>query len=369
MIYKKFKDANISALGLGCMRFPKADGEGAVDLEATERLIDLAIEKGINYFDTAWVYHDGHSEEIVGRFLGKYPRESYYLATKFPGFSEEMFGTAREKFETQLARCATDYFDFYLFHNVSDGNVDNYLNDEKYGDYSYFVEQKRLGRIRYLGFSTHGSLETIRRFLDAYGENLDFCQIQLNWLDWELQNAKAKVELLKQYGIPVWVMEPLRGGRLASLDSELAAMLPADQTPARLAFRFLQTIPEVTVVLSGMSSPEQIEENALIFSEDAPLNRAQWSALQAVAERMMSKNTLHCTACRYCTSGCPSSLDIPEIIKLYNRYRFTGKPVPADSIVEGRDPSACIGCGACEGVCPQNIKISEMMADFAQYIK
>ena len=221
MIYRDFQGLKLSALGFGTMRLPTLGGEySKIDEKAAAEMFDYAISNGVNYFDTAWGYHDGESENADGRILSNYPRDSFYLASKFPGYDLSNFGKAEEIFEKQLQKCRVDHFDFYLFHNVCEMNIDAYLDDEKYGTYSYLIEQKRKGRIRHLGFSAHGSYAVIERFLKKYGKDLEFCQLQINYFDWEFQNAKGKVELLRKYGIPVWVMEPVRGGRLANLSAE-----------------------------------------------------------------------------------------------------------------------------------------------------
>ncbi len=374
MIYKAFQDLKLSALGLGCMRLPTlADDQDKVDKEALCELVDEAIRGGINYFDTAWIYHNGTSETVMGEVLAKYPRESFYLADKFPGYDVSNMGKVKEIFEKQLEKCGVDYFDFYLFHSVSESNIEEYL-DPKFGTFEYLIEQKRNNRIRHLGFSTHGTVETMKRFLDAYGEHMEFCQIQLNWLDYKLQGAKEKVELLNSYGIPIWVMEPVRGGRLAQFDDESEAplkVLRPEATAPEWAFRFLQSIEGVTVTLSGMSNLKQLRENIATFSEHKPLCDTEMSAILDVANKMMSqKNTLPCTACRYCTAHCPMELDIPRLIQHYNEYVYSGsggRAVAAvGSLPNDKHPDACIACRCCEAVCPQNIKISEMMSSFSE---
>ena len=372
MIYRDFQGLKLSALGFGTMRLPTIGGVySKIDEKAAAEMFDYAIQHGVNYFDTAWGYHDGESENTDGKILSKYPRESFYLASKFPGYDLSNFGRVEEIFEKQLKKCRVDYFDFYLFHNVCEMNIDAYLNEEKYGTYSYFMEQKKNGRIRHLGFSAHGSLAVIERFLEKYGKDMEFCQLQINYLDWEFQNAKGKVELLKKYNIPVWVMEPVRGGKLASLAAEdekkLKALRPNDSI-ASWAFRFLLALPEVKVILSGMSDMKQVKDNIKTFEEEKPLNAEESAVLDAIAREMLAKTSLPCTACRYCTSHCPKHLDIPELIKLYNEHRFTGggfiAPMVVSALAEEKRPSACVGCRSCEKVCPQQIKISEMMKDF-----
>ena len=373
MIYRNFQDLKLSALGMGAMRLPVINGDDAcVDEARTEEMIDYAMSQGINYYDTAWGYHNGNSELTVGRALHKYPRDSFFLADKFPGYDLSNMDKVEEIFEEQLKKCQVEYFDFYLFHNVCEMNIDAYLNP-KYGIYDYLIEQKKAGRIRHLGFSAHGSYEVVKRFLDAYGRDMEFCQLQLNYLDWKFQGGKEKVELLKEWNIPVWVMEPLRGGRLAVLaekdEAALKELRPDEKIPA-WAFRFLQSVPSVTMVLSGMSSMEQLQENIRTYSEDKPLNEKEMETLLAIADGMLEKKILPCTSCHYCVSHCPQELDIPELLALYNEHCFTEggfiAPMALSSYPKEKLPSACIGCGSCQAVCPQQIDIPEAMSDFAQ---
>ena len=373
MIYRNFQEIKLSGLGMGAMRLPVIDGDDSrIDETKTQAMVDYAMEQGVNYYDTAWGYHDGHSETVMGKALSRYPRESYYLATKFPGYDLSNMDKVEEIFEKQLEKCGVEYFDFYLFHNVCEMNIDAYL-DEKYGIYEYLMKQKAAGRIRHLGFSAHGNLDVMKRFLDAYGKDMEFCQIQLNFLDWTFQGAKEKVELLKEWNIPVWVMEPLRGGKLAKLAAEdekaLKALRPEENIPA-WAFRFLQSVPGVTMVLSGMSNLQQMQDNIHTFAEDKPLTEKEMDTLLQIADGMVKKTVLPCTACHYCTSHCPQSLPIPELLALYNEHCFTEggfiAPMALSAYPQEKLPSACIGCRSCEAVCPQQIKISEAMADFAQ---
>lgn len=375
MIYRTFQNIQLSGLGLGMMRLPVLEGNDAdIDEAAAAEMIDYAYKNGINYFDTAWGYHDGNSERTAGKYLSRYPRESYFLATKFPGYDPSNMGKVEEIFEEQLEKCRTPYFDFYLFHNVYEGNIDDYLNPE-YGIMDYLLKQKENGRIRHLGFSAHGSVKTIQRFLDAYGKHMEFCQIQLNYMDWHFQNAKEKAELLQKADIPVWVMEPLRGGKLADMPEDmreaLQAMRPEETVPG-WAFRFLQSIPGVTMVLSGMSSMEQLKANIATYETDAPLTEKELDTLIKYADEETKKGGLPCTACHYCTSHCPQELPIPELIALYNEHKITGggfiAPMAVGSMPEKKRPASCVGCRSCEQVCPQQIKISEMMSDFHSMI-
>lgn len=375
MIYSDFQGEKLSALGLGCMRLPVIDGDDSrPDFEKTAEMVDYAIEKGINYFDTAWGYHAGNSELAVANALKNHPRESYKLADKFPGYDLANMDKVEEIFEKQLEKCGVEYFDFYLFHNVCEMNIDAYL-DEKYGIYEYLMKQKEAGCIRHLGFSAHGDYDVMKRFLDAYGEQMEFCQIQLNYIDWSFQRANGKVDLLNEWNIPIWVMEPLRGGKLAKLPEESEAKLkklrPDEGIPA-WAFRFLQTIPGVTVVLSGMSNFEQVADNVKTFETDRPLDGGEMEALMDVADHLLD-NMLPCTECRYCVSHCPKGLDIPSLLKLYNEHCFTGggffAPMALQAVPEEKHPTACVGCRSCEAVCPQQLKISEAMKDFSAQLK
>ena len=377
MIYRDFQDIRLSALGFGAMRLPVLDGDdGRIDEEAALRMVDTAMKNGINYYDTAWGYHDENSELVLGKALARYPRESFHVATKFPGYDPSNWGKAEEIFERQLEKLGVSYFDFYLFHNVCEMNIDAYLDDEKYGIFSYLMEQKKNGRIRHLGFSCHGDLPVLTRFLDAYGDHMEFCQLQLNYLDWTFQNGREKVEILNKRNIPVWVMEPLRGGKLAKLapeyEARLKALRPDEEIPA-WAFRFLTSIPSVTMILSGMSNEEQLEKNLATFSEDKKLSEAEMKELMDVADRMLSVGTVPCTACHYCVSHCPQGLDIPNLISLYNEHVYTGggfiAPMALAALPEEKQPQSCLGCRSCEVVCPQQIKISEVLADFSEKLR
>ena len=374
MIYREFQDLQLSALGMGAMRLPLIDGKDEnIDETAAAEMVEYAMSRGINYYDTAWGYHGGNSELVMGKILSGYPRDKFYLASKFPGYDLANMPKVEEIFEKQLEKCRVSYFDFYLFHNVCEMNINEYL-DEKYGIFDYLMKQKKNGRIRHLGFSAHGNYDIMKRFLEAYGEHMEFCQIQLNYVDWTFQDAKAKVELLNEYHIPVWVMEPVRGGMLASLPKEhaksLQALRPDEEIPA-WAFRFLQSVPNIAVTLSGMSNMEQLEKNIRTYEEEKPLTAEEMDTLLNIADRMV--NGVPCTAWHYCTSHCPQEIDIPSMIKLYNEHKFTGggfiAPMALMAVPKEKQPSACVGCRSCEAVCPQQIKISEVMADFTGMMK
>lgn len=371
MIYNNFQNLTLSAIGMGCMRLPVIKGDDSeINEELASEMVAYAMEHGINYYDTAWGYHGGNSEIVMGKLLSQYPRKSYFLADKFPGYDLSNMNKVEEIFEQQLQKCGVDYFDFYLFHNVCELNIDAYL-DKQYGIFDYLLKQKENGRIRHLGFSAHGSLEVMKRFLAAYGGYMEFGQIQLNYLDWSLQDAKAKVELLNEHKLPIWVMEPMRGGRLAELSekdtAKLQTLRPDEDVPA-WTFRFLQSLPGVTMTLTGASNFKQLKANIQTFEADKPVNTQEMDALLAIAAGMLDGNILPCTACRYCVSHCPNELDIPFLLKLYNEHSFSGggfiAPMALAAVPEERQPKACIRCRSCEAVCPQQIKISEAMSNF-----
>lgn len=372
MEYKEFHGLKLSALGFGTMRFPLHE-DGTINEELTEKLIDYAYENGVNYYDTAFPYLDGKSEGVTAKCLSKYPRESYYLADKMPAhqFIENI--DPPKIFEMELERLNTDYIDFYLLHNVNDSCLDIYT-DEKIGIVRYLLEEKKKGRIRYLGFSAHATLEVLARFLtycSEHGYTMDFCQLEMNYLDWTLQRGKEKIELLNRYGIPVWVMEPCRGGKLANLSEKNHARL-AELEPGRSdaswAFRWLMGIPEVKVILSGMNSEEQVEDNIKTFSEYRKLDPEEEAVLMEIAEGL--KKSVPCTSCRYCTQSCPQKIDIPFMLYLYNEYMVDeGNMEPSalmSSVPAGSRPEACIGCGECAKRCPQHIDIPDKMTKLSE---
>lgn len=376
MIYNKFQDKELSALAYGCMRFPILnEKDDQIDEKAAFELIDYALANGINYFDTAWGYHGGKSEIVTGKALARHPRESFYLASKFPGWDDNNMSRAKEIFNKQLEKCGVDYFDFYLVHNVCENNIDLYV-DPKYALREYLIQQKKLGKIKHLGFSVHGDLNTTKRFLDYFGDSIEFCQIQLNYLDWELQDAKSKVKLLNEKNIPIWIMEPVRGGKLAKLEPEQEKKLKElrpDESIAAWAFRFLESVQGVTTVLSGMSDMSQLKDNLKTFGERKPLNEKELSVLGSITNEMLGKKTLPCTSCKYCMAKCPQGLDIPMLIDMFNKHNFSGEGFNAamriDKLSQEEKPSACIGCKSCEAVCPQNIKIAQAMTDFTNLLK
>ncbi len=373
MVYKNYKGLKLSAIGMGNMRLPVMNGnDSEIDVKAAGEMIKYCMDSGVNYYDTAYGYHGGKSEIVVGELLKDYDRSSFYLASKFPGYDLSNMPKVKEIFEEQLSKCQVDYFDFYLFHNVCEMNVDAYL-DPQYGIYDYLMEQKKNGRIKHLGFSAHGDIDCMKKFLDAYGKEMEFCQIELNYFDYSFQNAKGKVDLLNEWNIPIWVMEPVRGGQLATLSDEDAAKLralrPDEDVPA-WAFRFLQSIDGVTMILSGMSNIDQVRDNLKTFETEKPLNDEEMKVILGIADDMIRKTTVPCTACHYCVSHCPMGLDIPFLLKLYNEAMVSGSgdfiaPMRLASVDADKQPECCIGCHSCEQVCPQTIHIPDELRNFA----
>ena len=386
MIYKQFQDLQLSTLGMGNMRLPIAGQKGPIDREKAREIIAYAYQNGVNYFDTAYRYHDGESEEVVGEALKAFPRDTWYLATKMPGhmmnFQNGKLGfqgylagleisSPAAIFEEQLKKCGVEYFDFYLLHNLNETSYDLYTNEDL-GMVEYLLEEKKAGRIRHLGFSTHARPETIERFLNRY-DCFEFAQIQLNYLDWTLQDAKRKYEILVEHNLPVIVMEPCRGGRLTNLDPQTTAMLkearPNDSI-ASWAFRFLQNLPGVQVTLSGMSTMEQLKDNLGTFSQPTEWTREDAALINQVVATLV--NLVPCTACRYCCEACPQGLDIPKLISIYNEMSFDASPglnFTLASLTPQEMPMNCIGCGACKALCPQEIEIPEIMTNLSVAIQ
>ena len=372
MLYNDFKGCKISRLGFGLMRLP-VNSDGSIDIIETEKMIDYAIKHGINYFDTAWPYHGGMSEVVCSRILNKYERSSYFLATKFPGHQIISNMNVKEIFEEQLKKCNTSYFDFYLLHNVYEGSIDRYL-DENLNIIPYLIEQKKKGRIKHLGFSSHGDLDVIKRILKTYPNELEFCQLQINYVDWTLQKAKEKYEYITSLGLSVIVMETVRGGKLANLDGNIYNELKSrrkDESIASWALRFILRLENVKVMLSGMSNFNQMVDNIKTLENDKPLTDEEFNFLINIGKEL-SKG-VPCTACRYCTQGCPKGLDIPRLISFYNDLKYQKNIINVSMKIEvlekDKQPSACINCKRCTLICPQKIDIPKYMNLLSQELE
>ena len=360
----KHTGAAVSLLGYGCMRFP-GDGE-SVDYAKAEPLIDAAYAAGVNYFDTAYRYHGGASELFVGHALAKYPRESFHLATKLPPWMVDSLEDAERIFADQLERLRVEYFDFYLVHAL---NRTTWEKMERLGVYELLARYKREGKIRRLGFSFHDTPAVLEEICAAHP--WDFVQIQHNYLDWALQDAKGQYDVIERHGCDCIVMEPVRGGALATLCDESAAVFKAaapNRSVASWAVRFAATLPNVLTVLSGMSTMEQVEDNLATLSPFAPLTAQDYKTIDAALDAYRKKVTVPCTACRYCVEGCPQAISIPDLFARYNQFAVGGDRDRFRTEYAGFDPNAeaCVACGACVEICPQHIDIPAMMKTLAE---
>ena len=361
MFYKDFKGNKISALGFGVMRLPEDPENPAVfDREQGRKIIERAIELGVNYFDTAHIYQKTDSERFLGEVLKKYPRDSYYLATKFYGSPKR---DIRKTFFEQLERLQTDYVDFYLLHCLDEETFALYTDPRR--DYLGFLRQMRAeGKIRYLGFSTHASPELLEKFL-SIDDSFDMALMQLNFVDWTLLDAKAQYEILTAHKIPVWVMEPLKGGRLATLNDAACKILKVAEPEMSVpswGFRWLMNLPNVQTVLSGMGSEAMVEDNCATFDAYKPLDAQELAILEQARAAFIDQLGVPCSGCRYCCDNCPEGLDIPLLIRYYNEKTLTGDAWKITGLENAKGADACLQCGACMDHCPQHINIPEVMA-------
>ena len=379
-------NAPVSLLGYGTMRMPLASEDNAdIDYAEGKKLIDYAYRHGVTYFDTAYMYHSGKSENFVGDALSAYPRESFYLADKLPGWMVGDGGVpkAKEIFEDQLSKCKVDYFDFYLCHSLNNqADFDKIYLDA--GVLAYLDREKEAGRIRNLGFSFHGSVPFFEYLMKL--RKWDFCQIQLNYMDWDNQNAKELYRLSEEYGVQLIIMEPVRGGSLVKLCDEAVDILKKaapDRSVASWAIRFAASLPNVLCVLSGMSTLEQVEDNCATMTDFIPLSDDDKVALSEAVAAYNRSGTIPCTACRYCFE-CPKQIMIPEIFAVYNaaasenrlpmsvgiapeevKARKEAFLAAYNEIPEERQAHNCIKCGKCTEHCPQSIRIPDRLRDIA----
>lgn len=363
MEYKTYRNMSLSRLGYGCMRFPLREGsETTIDEAKAEKLLEDALTSGVNYFDTAFPYHGRTSEEFVGRVLGKHPRDSFHIATKLPLFSIKTLSEAEEMFTHQLETLKTGYFDFYLLHAM---NKERFELVKKLGIYDMLIEKKKAGLIRNLGFSFHDTPDVLEAIVEEW--DFDFAQLQLNYVDWVLQNAEKQYDIITSRNIPVIVMEPVRGGALANLPPEAEKVLRAvhpDWSNAAWAFRYVANLPNVLVVLSGMGDAVQVEDNIKTFSTLKPLIEEELDAIAKVRNIFLEAKTVKCTACRYCLP-CTKGIMIPDLFRIYNSYLFTrdGKALAEEYSKEAVRGIECIDCRKCMKVCPQQLEISKLVRE------
>lgn len=362
----KFKNTEVSRLGLGTMRLPvktklKREANPLIDYKKGQELVDEAYNLGVNYFDTAYMYHTGKSEKFIGTALKKYPRESYFLADKLPIWMCAKKSDMEKIFKNQLERTEHDYFDFYLLHSLDGKNFDKC---EKYGAYDFITKKKEEGKVKNIGFSFHGTIEDLRRIVAAH--KWDFAQIQMNYLDWKNQDAKTQYEILTEAGIPVIVMEPVRGGKLADVPENVSQLFlnnKPDKTVASWAINFVASHNNVLTILSGMNSLEQLHDNISNLTDFVPFTDNEYKICENAAALINKSDIIPCTGCDYC-ADCPKGVKISSVFAAYNKYK-TGEITARESkeLYSAIDvnASACVACKHCEGHCPQSIKISELM--------
>ena len=368
MTYKSYKDEiQLSRLGMGNMRLPvKAAEPGEpIDYDAAKAIIDNAMKAGVNYYDTAYIYHGGKSEEFVGKALAEYPRDSYYVADKFNFQANPDY---REQFAEQLKRLNMDRIDFYLLHGIQDYWVEDALNC---GCIDFFDQMKKEGKIRYLGFSFHGTPDALRKILPAY--SWDFVQIQLNYYDWLYESAKELYEILDEAEIPVMVMEPVHGGMLADLGEQANQVLKEaapDKSVASWAMRWVKSLPRVQVILSGMSDLEQLQDNIKTISHEADVSEEDRKRIEKACAIVRANTAVPCTKCRYCVPNCPMELNIPMLLAYYNDAKLSGvwRLNNLESAVKGKMPSQCVACGSCTEHCPQSFDVPKYMAELTEML-
>ncbi len=347
-----------SLLGFGGMRFP-TDSNGAIDEKTAEKMIDDAISSGVNYIDTAYPYHNGESEPFVGRVLDKYPRESYFLATKLPCWQVGSLEEAEKLFESQLERLNKNYVDFYLLHSL---NINTWRKMKELGVVEFCEKLKAQGKIRYLGFSFHDSYEAFEEILTY--RRWDFCQIQLNYMDTGEQAGIRGYELTEKLGVPLVIMEPVKGGSLAVLPDDITAefkKLDPDASTASWAMRWVGSLPNVKVILSGMSDESQVKDNLETFTDFRPLNDEEKAAVERIAGMLEARVNNGCTGCNYCMP-CPAGVNIPRNFKIWNTYGIyenvnSTKWQWEHDIDESQKAKNCVSCGKCEKACPQKLQI------------
>lgn len=365
---KQFKNIEISRLGLGNMRLPcktpiKREANPLIDYNKAQELVDMAYENGVNYFDTAYMYHAGKSEKFIGQALKKYPRESYYLADKLPIWMCKRPDDMQKIFDKQLQRTGIDCFDFYLLHSLDKGNFEKC---EKYGAYDFLLEKQKQGLIKNIGFSFHGTIDDLKAIVAAH--HWDFAQIQMNYLDWKNQDAKTQYEILTEAGIPVIVMEPVRGGKLADVPKRVEELFKnnaPDKSIASWAIRFCATHDNVLTILSGMNAKEQMLDNLQSLTDFVPMTDVELKICQNAASIINESEIIPCTGCDYC-ADCPKSVKISTIFDVYNKFKtgeYTDDQAKEKYAQIDVNHTQCVACGKCKEHCPQSIDIPKMLSE------
>lgn len=366
--------SKMSKLGFGLMRLPEKDGE--IDLERVKTMVDRYMQAGMNYFDTAYVYHGGKSEVAAREALVKrYPRESFMIATKLPAWEIKKESDIDRIFNEQCERAGVDYFDFYLLHSIEDGsNYDTYV---KYDCFNWGLKMKEEGRIKHIGFSYHGSPELLEKIVDAHPE-MEFVQIQLNYLDRTnpVVQSQKLYDILHKRNIPMIIMEPVRGGMLSNMAPEIEAKFKAkrpNDSVASWALRYAASLDGVMTVLSGMSNEEQMEDNIKTFTNFEPVTDDEMKIIDEVTDAILKIPQIGCTSCRYCTEGCPMSISIPDVFRTINTLRrypddWRAKNFYSGLVSRSGKAGDCVGCGQCEGVCPQHLPIIDLLKEASQIL-
>ncbi len=365
---KKYRNLDISIIGFGCMRLPQKDGEP--DIEKTQEMVDYAMEHGINYYDTAWFYHGGKSELAVGQVMKKHSRNSYYLADKMPLRILKDKSEVIPTFEEQLKKCQVEYFDFYLAHNI---NKREWETLKKCEVYEQLLQQKKDGKIKYLGFSIHDTPELLEEVVNTY--KWDFVQLPINPIDWKVVDAKKQYEIATKAGLPVVVMNPLKGGQLSTLTEKAVEILKneePDVSPSSWSLRYAASLPNVFVVLSGMTEMEHVVDNVKTFTNFKPLTEKEQEVLASAISVYNSSGAISCTYCQYCT-GCPIGIDIPKNFLIYNQYKSNNRKerfvIAYETVKEENRADKCINCGICKPKCPQKLDIPALLKDIANLYK
>ncbi len=369
VVKRKFRGLEIPLIALGCMRLPIRDKK--IDMVELDKMVEYAMNHGANYFDTAYMYVEGKSENAIGEILKKYKRETFILADKNPAYLVNSPDDVHKLFNEQLKKCQVEYFDIYMVHNINKNTINNYRNNDMYGE---LLKLKKEGKIKHLGFSFHGDPDMLREVIKEH--KWDFCQLQINYLDWEVINAKELYKIADENKVPVIVMEPLRGGGLCNLPDKAAAKLKEncpDDTQASFGLRWVTSKDRVFTILSGMSNFKQIKENIETFTDFREFTKEEEKTAAEVAKIIQSQGAINCTACRYCMEVCPRGINIPAVFGLYNVYKSNGNGfmfgVNYDALKENERADKCIDCNLCSKNCPQGLNIPELLKTVEKTVK
>lgn len=364
VVRRKFDGIDTPLIALGCMRLPMNNGK--IDMVELDKMVEYAMEHGANYFDTAYMYVEGKSENAIGEILKKYPRESFILADKCPAYLVNSPADVRKLCEEQLKKCQVEYFDNYMVHNINKNTLSNYRDNDMYGE---LLKLKKEGIIKHLGFSFHGDPQMLREVIKEH--KWDFCQLQINYLDWEVVNADELYQIADEAGVPIIVMEPLRGGTLCDLPEKAVEKLKQecpDDTQASFGLRWVASKQRVFTILSGMSNLQQLKENVDTFVNYKEFSEKETKVAHEIAQIIQSQGAISCTACKYCMEVCPRGINIPAIFGLYNIYKSSTQyskkfmfTYNYKALDESTRADKCIDCKLCVKNCPQNLDIPELL--------